>query len=64
MTVMVCIWLTSRRIVAEKVRVLFLFGTMAGNDRDGLMTGRAAPAAARLVASVAIANRDLDLTSP
>src|SRR5579871_5778481 len=34
MTVMVCIWLTSCRIVAESVRVLSLFGTMAGNDRD------------------------------
>jgi hypothetical protein len=33
MTVMVCIWLTSRPNVAEKVRVLFLFGTLPGNDR-------------------------------
>lgn len=34
MTVMVCIWSTSRQIVAESVRVLSLFGTMAGNNRD------------------------------
>jgi hypothetical protein len=33
MTVMVCIWLTSRRNVAENVRVLSLFGTLPGNDR-------------------------------
>src|ERR1700722_16709586 len=32
MTVMVCIWLTSRRIVAEKVRVLSLFGTKPGYE--------------------------------
>ena len=34
MTVMVCIWLTSRRIVAENVRAWFLFRTKAGNNRD------------------------------
>ena len=33
MTVMVCIWLTSGRIVAEKVKVSFLFGTLPRNDR-------------------------------
>jgi hypothetical protein len=32
MTVMVCIWLTSRRIVAENVRVLSLFGTLPGYE--------------------------------
>jgi hypothetical protein len=34
MTVMVCIWLTSRRIVAENVRVLSLFGTLPGYQCD------------------------------
>ena len=33
MTVMVCIWLTSRQIVAENVRAWFLFRTKPGNNR-------------------------------
>jgi hypothetical protein len=32
MAVMVSIWLTSRRIVAEKVRVLSLFRTLPGYE--------------------------------
>src|SRR5579862_1756219 len=45
MTVMVCIWLTSRRNVAENVRVLSLFGTLPGNDRGrpGVKCGGLAP---------------------
>src|ERR1700748_463009 len=40
-TVMVCIWLTSRRNVAENVRVLSLFGTLPGNDRG--RAGKSSP---------------------